>query len=142
MMTSANLSEEPIAIDNHEAVRAAGKDIADCLLVHNREILIRSDDSVVRVTEGKTTIRRSRGFVPMPVFLDREVPSVLAVGGELKNTICLTRGEDGFRSQHVGDPENAGEPGILSRNGRALVADSRNRTAGNCVRLASGISVD
>ena len=86
VMTSANLSEEPIAIDNQEAV-ARLKNIADSFLVHNREILIRSDDSVVRVTKGTTRqIRRSRGFVPMPVFLDHDVPSVLAVGGELKNT--------------------------------------------------------
>lgn len=107
VMTSANLSEEPIAIDNQEALARLGN-IADCFLVHNREILIRSDDSVIRVTNGKTRqIRRSRGFVPMPVFLSREVPSVLAVGGELKNTICLTRANTAFLSQHVGDLENA-----------------------------------
>jgi hydrogenase maturation protein HypF len=106
VMTSANLSEEPIVIDNQEAVFRL-KNIADCFLVHNREILIRSDDSVVRVTQGKTRqIRRSRGFVPMPVFLDRDIPSVLAVGGELKNTICLTRAKTAFLSQHVGDLEN------------------------------------
>jgi hydrogenase maturation protein HypF len=107
VMTSANLSEEPIAIDNQEAVSRLGN-IADWFLVHNRKILIRSDDSVVRITKGKThQIRRSRGFVPMPVFLDREIPSVLAVGGELKNTICLTRAKTAFLSQHVGDLENA-----------------------------------
>jgi hydrogenase maturation protein HypF len=107
VMTSANLSEEPIAIDNQEALTRLGN-IADCFLVHNREILIRSDDSVVRVTKGETRqLRRSRGFVPMPIFLDREVPSVLAVGGELKNTICLTRAKTAFLSQHVGDLENA-----------------------------------
>jgi len=107
VMTSANLSEEPIAIDNQEALARLGN-IADWFLVHNREILIRSDDSVVRVAKDKTRqIRRSRGFVPMPVFLDREVPSVLAVGGELKNTICLTRAKTAFLSQHVGDLENA-----------------------------------
>ena len=113
VMTSANLSEEPIAIDNQEAVERLGN-IADCFLVHNREILIRSDDSVVRVTQGKTRqIRRSRGFVPMPVFLDREVPSVLAVGGELKNTICMTRAKTAFLSQHVGDLENAESLGFF-----------------------------
>lgn len=107
VMTSANLSEEPIAIDNREALARLGN-IADWFLVHNREILIRSDDSVVRATKGNThQIRRSRGFVPMPVFLDREVPPVLAVGGELKNTICLTRSKTAFLSQHVGDLENA-----------------------------------
>jgi hydrogenase maturation protein HypF len=113
VMTSANLSEEPIAIDNQEAVTRLG-DVADWFLVHNREILIRSDDSVVRVTDGNThQIRRSRGFVPMPVFLDREVRSVLAVGGELKNTICLTRAKTAFLSQHVGDLENAESLGFF-----------------------------
>ncbi len=113
VMTSANLSEEPIAIDNREAVERLGR-IADSFLVHNREILIRSDDSVVRVANGKTKqIRRSRGFVPMPVFLDGETLPVLAVGGELKNTICLTRGKTAFLSQHVGDLENAESVGFF-----------------------------
>jgi hydrogenase maturation protein HypF len=107
VLTSANLSEEPIAIENYEAVERLGS-IADLFLVHNRQILIRSDDSVMRVVRDKPRqIRRSRGFVPMPIFLDREVPAVLAVGGELKNTICLTRAKSAFLSQHVGDLENA-----------------------------------
>ena len=107
VMTSGNLSEEPIAIDNHEAIhRLSG--LADYFLVHNRDILLRSDDSVVRVTGGVTRqLRRSRGFVPVPVFLKDDQPSVLAVGGELKNTICLTKGKHAFLSQHVGDLENA-----------------------------------
>ncbi len=106
VMTSGNMSEEPIAIDNQEAVdRLNG--LADCFLVHDRDILLRCDDSVVRVAEGITRhLRRSRGFVPVPVFLKNEQPSVLAVGGELKNTICLTKGKDAFLSQHVGDLEN------------------------------------
>ena len=107
VMTSGNLSEEPIAIDNREAVdRLHG--LADFFLVHNRDILLRCDDSVVAVAGGKTRqLRRSRGFVPVPVFLKDEQPSVLAVGGELKNTICLTKGEHAFLSQHIGDLENA-----------------------------------
>ena len=106
VMTSGNLSEEPIAIDNGEAVKRLSR-LADLFLVHNREILLRCDDSVVRVSEGKARqLRRSRGFVPVPVFLKKEVPSVLAVGGELKNTICLTRANQAFLSQHVGDLEN------------------------------------
>jgi hydrogenase maturation protein HypF len=80
--------------------------------VHNRDILLRCDDSVVRVAGGVTRhLRRSRGFVPVPVFLKddqtrKDGPSVLAVGGELKNTICLTKGTHAFLSQHVGDLEN------------------------------------
>jgi len=106
VMTSANLSEEPICIDNDEAIRRLAG-IADCFLLHNREILIRSDDSVLRVVDGRPRqLRRSRGFVPMPVFLDHELPPILAVGGELKNTICYTRRNTAFLSQHVGDLEN------------------------------------
>lgn len=106
VMTSGNLSEEPIAIGNSEAVTRLG-DIADWFLLHNREILLRCDDSVVRRAGGRTRqIRRSRGFVPVPVFLKREFPPTLAVGGELKNTICLLRGREAFLSQHIGDLEN------------------------------------
>src|ERR1051326_8073785 len=106
VMTSGNLSEEPIAIDNHEAVRPL-HNLADFFLVHNRDILLRCDDSVVRVSNGVTRqLRRSRGFVPVPVFLKNEQPSVLAVGGELKNTVCLTKGRHAFLSQHIGDLEN------------------------------------
>jgi hydrogenase maturation protein HypF len=106
VMTSGNLSEEPIAIDNQEAVRRL-RGIADYFLVHNRDILLRCDDSVVRSVAGQPRqLRRSRGYVPAPVLLAEELPSVLAVGAELKNTICLTRGRHAFLSQHIGDLEN------------------------------------
>jgi hydrogenase maturation protein HypF len=106
VMTSGNLSEEPIAIGNSEAIARLG-DIADWFLLHNREILLRCDDSVLRRVGGQTRqIRRSRGFVPVPIFLKREFPPTLAVGGELKNTICLLRGREAFLSQHIGDLEN------------------------------------
>ena len=106
VMTSANLSEEPIAIANHEAVeRLAG--IADYFLVHNRDINLRCDDSIVRKTAGAARfIRRSRGYVPTPVFLNHTPPSVLACGAELKNTVCLTKEDRAFVSQHIGDLEN------------------------------------
>jgi hydrogenase maturation protein HypF len=106
VMTSGNLSEEPIAIDNQEAVRRLNG-LADLFLVHNREILLRCDDSVVRPSAGRLQqLRRSRGFVPVPVFLKDSQPAVLAVGGELKNTICLTQRKHAFVSQHIGDLEN------------------------------------
>ncbi|MBC2737401.1 MAG: carbamoyltransferase HypF [Desulfobacteraceae bacterium] len=106
VMTSANLSEEPIAISNHEAVeRLAG--IADAFLVHNRDIYLRCDDSIVRKTAGVTRfIRRARGYVPTPVFLNHTPPPVLACGAALKNTVCLTKEDRAFISQHIGDLEN------------------------------------
>jgi hydrogenase maturation protein HypF len=113
VMTSGNLSEEPIAIENREAIhRLSG--LADYFLVHNRDILLRCDDSVVRVASGVARqLRRSRGFVPVPVFLKDDQPSVLAVGGELKNTICLTKGKHAFLSQHIGDLENVESYGFF-----------------------------
>jgi hydrogenase maturation protein HypF len=107
VMTSGNLSEEPIAIDNDEA-RARLSGIADFFFMHNREILLRCDDSVVRPVAGRVRhLRRSRGFVPVPVSLKQDLPPALAVGGELKNTICILKGHDAFLSQHIGDLENA-----------------------------------
>jgi hydrogenase maturation protein HypF len=106
VMTSGNLSEEPIAIDNEEAIRQLNR-IADAFLVHDREIVRRCDDSVVRIAAGQPQrLRRSRGFVPVPVQLEKEMQPVLAVGGELKNTVCVVRGSEAFLSQHVGDLEN------------------------------------
>jgi hydrogenase maturation protein HypF len=106
VMTSGNLSEEPIAIDNDDAFERLGN-IADYFLIHNRDIYLRSDDSIVRHTAGHLRhIRRSRGFVPIPVLLNDPVPSILGCGAELKNTICITKGDKAFISQHIGDLEN------------------------------------
>ena len=106
VMTSANLSEEPIAIDNHEAMVRLRR-VADNFLLHDRDILLRCDDSVVRRAPDSTQwVRRSRGFVPLPILLGEGGASVLAVGGELKNAICMSRGRYAFVGQHVGDMEN------------------------------------
>jgi hydrogenase maturation protein HypF len=106
VMTSGNISEEPIAIDNDEAFERLGG-IADYFLNHNRDICLRSDDSVLRVVGGvPRQIRRSRGYVPVPIFLDRFLEPIVACGAEWKNTICLTRGNEAFLSQHIGDLEN------------------------------------
>jgi hydrogenase maturation protein HypF len=106
VMTSANLSEEPICIDNEDAFDRL-KGIADYFLVHDRDIYLRSDDTIVRrAGDEMRQIRRSRGYVPIPIFLKSEMPSVLACGAELKNTVCLTKGRQAFVSQHIGDLEN------------------------------------
>jgi hydrogenase maturation protein HypF len=113
IMTSGNLSDEPIIHRDDEALaRLTG--IADAFLTHDREIFCRSDDSVIRVFQGNPLfLRRSRGYVPRAVTLPSRQESVLAVGGELKNAICLTRGDLAFLSQHIGDLGNAATQGAL-----------------------------
>ena len=106
VMTSANLSEEPIAIDNDEAL-ARLRHIADAFLMHDREILQRCDDSVMALVDGAPQlIRRARGFVPLAVPLPFDAPPLLAVGGHLKNVFALARGRFAYQSQHLGDLEN------------------------------------
>jgi hydrogenase maturation protein HypF len=106
VMTSGNISEEPIAIDNDEAMERLSS-IADYFLIHNRAIYLRSDDSIVRNMAGETRFfRRSRGYVPLPVRMNKKNVQVLACGAELKNTICLTKENNAFLSQHIGDLEN------------------------------------
>jgi hydrogenase maturation protein HypF len=106
VMTSGNLSEEPIAKDNDEALRRL-KDIADYFLLHNRDIYARYDDSVYVVEGGKArALRRARGYAPYPVFLPFKSKQILACGAEDKNTFCLTKDEHAFLSQHIGDMEN------------------------------------
>ncbi|MDH4130099.1 MAG: carbamoyltransferase HypF, partial [Spirochaetota bacterium] len=106
IMTSGNLSEEPIVLSNEQA-KLRLINIADGFLMHNRDILIRTDDSVVTHLKGKNRfLRRSRGFVPRPIFIKSSGLPVLAVGGELKNTICFLKDNRAFLSQHIGDLEN------------------------------------
>lgn len=106
VMTSGNLSEEPIATQNDQARRSLAG-LADAFLMHDRHIRTRCDDSVYRIFNGQSyPLRRARGYAPFPVRLPCETFPVLAVGGELKNTFCFTRGEYAFVSQHIGDLDN------------------------------------
>jgi hydrogenase maturation protein HypF len=106
VMTSGNQSDEPIVMNNEEALERL-QTIADAFLLHERGIHMRCDDSVGRVLNDRPRLlRRARGYVPAPVFLCGEAPPVLGVGAELKNTVCLTRGREAFVSQHIGDLEN------------------------------------
>ncbi len=106
VMTSANLSDDPVITDNGEAIsRLAG--IADGFLLHDRDIVTRCDDSLIRPFRGKEyPLRRSRGYAPQPVALHRPLPPILACGGEQKAVFSLSRGEQAFLSQHIGDVKN------------------------------------
>lgn len=106
VMTSGNLSEEPIAIHNDEA-RERLSGLADAFLLHNRPIRTRCDDSVLRTFHGASfPLRRSRGYAPFPVYLASESPQILATGAELKNTFCIVHDRYAFLSHHIGDMEN------------------------------------
>ncbi len=106
VMTSGNLSEEPICYEDEEAMRRLGK-MADAFLLHDRPIHTRVDDSVCRVIEGLPyLIRRARGYAPDPLSVAESLPSALATGTELKNTFCLTRDRYAFLSHHIGDMQN------------------------------------
>lgn len=110
VMTSANLSEEPLCSGNEEALERL-EGIADAFLTHDREIVLRCDDSIVSLDpiepeKDFLVLRRARGFVPSPVFLPVSGDPVLALGPELKGTVCLTRDNKAFIGQHLGDLKN------------------------------------
>ncbi|MFW5397698.1 MAG: hydrogenase maturation protein HypF [Candidatus Accumulibacter regalis] len=121
VMTSANPGGEPLVVGNNEALlRLYG--IADAFLTHDRDIVTRCDDSVARITSGGLQfIRRARGYTPRAIKLPISGPSVLAVGGWFKNTICVTRGDEAFVSQHVGDLDNAAVCDFLEENVAQMV---------------------
>ncbi len=114
VMTSGNAGGDPICLGNREALARLAH-LADVWLLHNRDILIRTDDSVVRpleAAEAETAgapallLRRARGYVPTPIRLSRSGPEVVGLGPMLKATVCLTKGDQAFVSQHIGDLEN------------------------------------
>jgi hydrogenase maturation protein HypF len=118
--TSGNRAEEPIAIDEQDALtRLAG--IADLFLTHNRPIARPLDDSVARVVlDRDQVLRRARGYAPLPITLDRSLPPLLAVGGHLKNTVAVSVGNDVFLSQHIGDLETAEACSVFAQATRDL----------------------
>jgi len=110
LMTSGNKQDEPICKDNAEAIKELSG-ICDYFLIHNRDIFNRCDDSIVQLQKNDIKIlRRSRGYVPNPIPLPSTLyplPSILATGAELKNTFCLTRGNEAYPSQYIGDLKDA-----------------------------------
>ncbi len=105
--TSANPGGEPLVASNEDAQRRLSG-IADLVVTHDREIVVRADDSVMQIVAGAPAyLRRARGFVPEPVDLGSDGPSIIALGSDLKNTICVTRGREAFLSQHIGGLDNA-----------------------------------
>lgn len=106
VMTSANPGGEPLVIDNDEAYERL-ENIADAWLLHDRDILIRCDDSVVRmIDDSPVFIRRARGYAPDGVRINQSMPSILACGAYLKNAAALSRGQEIFLTQHIGDLDN------------------------------------
>ena len=133
-MTSGNMSGGPVCKGNREALDRLGR-VADAFLLHDRDIHARADDSVTMCAGGwPRVVRRARGYAPLPVYLKPDGPTVLALGAELKNTVCLARGTEAFLSPHVGDLRNpdtldfqleaAGHLlGLLKARPRALATD-------------------
>ena len=115
VMTSGNPSGVPITIDDDDAIKNFG--FCDAILSHNRKILLRADDSVMDFIENRPSmIRRSRGYAPLPIFYDSNKKSVLAVGGELKNTFCLAKNDLFYASPYIGDVSNLQTVEVLEKS--------------------------
>jgi len=113
VMTSANPGGEPLVKDDAEAHESLSG-LADVFLTHDRDILHRCDDSVMKLCEhAPAFIRRARGYTPRRIALAENGPAVLACGAWLKNTVCITRGDEAFVSQHIGDLDHAGTCAML-----------------------------
>lgn len=120
VMTSGNLADEPISIDPDEAHTRLGG-LADAFCDHNRRIHVACDDSVTRSAAGvMVPMRRSRGYAPAPIELPLRSDPVLAVGGELKTTVCAATGERAWLSQHIGDTGNLETLAMLDRTAATL----------------------
>jgi hydrogenase maturation protein HypF len=127
VMTSGNLADEPICTTPDEAQERLSR-IADSFLHHNRRIHVACDDSVVRVSgSGLQPVRRSRGYAPLPMTLPMDSEPVIAVGGELKTTICVADGRRAWLSQHIGDTENLETLAMLARTVETLTTLQRVR---------------
>jgi hydrogenase maturation protein HypF len=120
--TSANPGGEPLVVDDDDARRRLSG-VADLIVGHDREIVVRADDSVMAVVDGAPSfLRRARGFVPEPIDLGDDGPSVLAVGGHLKSTVTVTRGREAFLSQHIGDLDDVESVRFFEETIRHLLA--------------------
>jgi hydrogenase maturation protein HypF len=105
--TSGNLTDEPICIDEHEAL-ARLREIADFYLVHDRPVVRHMDDSIARILLGREQLlRRARGYAPFPIHVSAPLPTILALGPHMKTTVALSAGTEIFVSQHIGDLETA-----------------------------------
>jgi len=119
--TSGNISDEPVCIDETEAL-ARLKNIADCFLVHDRPIVRQVDDSLARVMAGRPLLlRRARGYAPLPVRCGRSGRATLAMGGQQKNTVALTVGDNIFVSQHIGDLDTRAALKTFQKTAGALI---------------------
>ena len=142
VMTSGNVSDEPIAYRDDDArERLAG--IADHVLLHDRPIQTRTDDSVVRAVAGRPLVlRRSRGHVPAALALPLVAPDLLACGAELKSTFCVAKGGRAWVGHHIGDLRNDGDAALLHRGRRALRGALRGGARGRRPRPAPRLPLD